>query len=147
MFAEYTFLLLSVKMSIQDCAQLRFGNRSSFGCAKNLGLPLRASMSLRGVWDFRDSLGQVVIALTPTSFIVWPNSHHFDINKGGTKFYTLSKGELSALAKANCSRAEIAADVGDVMFFIGGKVVHGSPGVPAGEAARIMTYAHWAPSR
>ena len=79
-------------------------------------------------------VGQVVIALTPTSFLVWPKSHLVAINPGGSKFYPLSKKDLASLEREGCRKTTIMAQPGDVLFFLGGQ---------AGARFRLWTECLW----
>ena len=89
----------------------------------------------------REGSFQVVIALTDTTFLVWPDSHLVPIGRDCSKkgFYALSKGEKAQLDKARCAKVAVAAVAGDVLIMLGGLCVHSSPGVPAEESERIAT--------
>ena len=86
---------------------------------------------------------QIVIALSKTKGIVWPGSHKYIFGKSADKFYKLSQADLRLLKSKGCQKKEVDLDVGSVLVFLGGVMVHGSPAVQDGEAPRIMTYAHW----
>lgn len=88
---------------------------------------------------------EVVIALSPTTFVLWPGSHKVTLNPGGSGYYALKARDMATLEAAGVVKAVIPAAAGDVLFFLGGKMVHGSPGVADGDGARIATYAHWIP--
>ena len=66
-------------------------------------------------------------------------------NPDGSGLYVLTARDLAALQSAGIVKAEIAAAAGNVLFFLGGKTVHGSPAVADHEGARFATYAHWVP--
>ena len=86
---------------------------------------------------------QIVIALSKTKGIVWPGSHMHAFGLQAKKFYKLDEDDLCRLAQQGCTAKEVDLDVGDVLVFLGGVMVHGSPAVGHGEAPRCMTYAHW----
>ena len=117
-------------------------------------LPERCSLKPPGTTEWvphldraRHGSFQVVIALTQTTFIVWPGSHLHQISRGTTKkgYYQLTKAEKVELAKAGHGRLALPAEAGDVLIMLGGLCVHSSPGVAANEVERIVTYAHWVP--
>ena len=58
-------------------------------------------------------------------------------------YHVLTATELKALAE-QCQQVHIPVGRGDVLFFVGGAMVHESPPVQSGAATRYMTYAHWA---
>ena len=105
--------------------------------------------------DHREGTLQCVIALTQTSFLVWPGSHRAVIpsKQGsglrvakGQGYRRLDRQDLESLKENFGShRLEIPAAAGDVLLFIGGRLVHSSPAVSADEPTRIMAYAHWSP--
>ena len=91
---------------------------------------------------------QIVIALSKTTGIVWPGSHKLVIgkkkkHKKEKDYYELEEKDFRLLKTKGCSEKTVDLDVGDVLVFMGGVMVHGSPGLCVGEAPRIMTYAHW----
>jgi hypothetical protein len=88
---------------------------------------------------------QVVIALTDTSFLVWPFSHLQPIGRDhATKgFYALTKADKEMLTQAGSAQLAVPASAGDVLIMLGGLCVHSSPRVQEGESERIATYAHW----
>ena len=86
---------------------------------------------------------QIVIALSKTKGIVWPGSHKHGIGQNSQKFYKLTNDDFNFLKSKGCEEKEVDLDVGDVLVFLGGVMVHGSPAIGQGEAPRIMTYAHW----
>jgi hypothetical protein len=90
---------------------------------------------------------QVVIALTTTTFIVWPGSHLHPIGRHTTKkgYYQLTKVDKNDLEQAGHGRLAVAAEAGDVLIMMGGVCVHSSPGVAKDQSERIATYAHWVP--
>ena len=88
---------------------------------------------------------QVVIALSPTKFVIWPRSHTVALNPQGKGYYVLTPTDLAKLQTAGSVKTEIPSDPGDVLFFLGGKIVHGSPAVVDNEGTRFATYAHWIP--
>ena len=90
-------------------------------------------------------VGKVVIALSPTKFVLWPRSHTRNFNSNGKGFYALKPEDLTILESIGSVKTEISAAPGDVLFFLGGKIVHGSPGIADSEGARFATYAHWIP--
>ena len=49
-----------------------------------------------------------------------------------------------AKLEKHCRQLVIPVNPGDVVFLVGGALVHSSPAVRAGDATRFMTYAHWA---
>lgn len=119
------------------------------GClAKDLELvPERSSIKVDGCPEFGPHLDmnrqgdiQAVIALTETSFVVWPGTHKLQIGPAdGTGYYKLTSDDLFMVEGQGCKRLDIKAAVGDALFMTGGRLVHGSP---AGEAEeRICTYA------
>jgi hypothetical protein len=95
----------------------------------------------------REGSFQVVIALTDTTFLVWPRSHLQPIGRDHFKkgFYALSKGDKELLETAGCTKLAVPAMAGDVLVMLGGVCVHSSPAVLATESERIATYAHWVP--
>jgi hypothetical protein len=117
-------------------------------------LPERCSLKPPGTTEWvahldraRHGSLQVVIALTTTTFIVWPGSHLHPIGRHTTKkgYYQLSKAEKDELELAGHGRLAVAAVAGDVLIMMGGVCVHSSPGVAKTESERIATYAHWVP--
>ena len=54
----------------------------------------------------REGSFQVVIALTDTTFLVWPDSHLVPIGRDCSKkgFYSLSRGEKAQLDQAGCAK-------------------------------------------
>jgi hypothetical protein len=95
----------------------------------------------------REGSFQVVIALTDTTFLVWPGSHRHPIGRDHFKkgFYPLSKDDLGLLEREGCTKLSIPASAGDVLVMLGGLCVHSSPAVLETESERIATYAHWVP--
>jgi hypothetical protein len=95
----------------------------------------------------REGTFQVVIALTDTTFLVWPLSHKLPIGRdySGKGFYTLTKADNQLLELAGCAKLAVPAVAGDVLIMMGGVCVHSSPKVGADEKERIATYAHWVP--
>ena len=93
----------------------------------------------------REGSYQVVIALTATTWLVWPDSHRVEIARDTTNkgFYTLSADDLDTLARAGSRQQAVPALAGDVLVMLGGICVHSSPRVQALDAERIATYAHW----
>ena len=87
---------------------------------------------------------QCVLALAAGAFDVWPGSHVLEMR--GHDHFHLSQDDLSHL-RANSQQLIFACDPGDVLIFIGGMFIHGSPSVGAGDPSpRIMTYAtFWPP--
>ena len=82
-------------------------------------------------------VGQVVIALSATHFVLWPKSHRVHINPGGAKFHALSKAEMGKLEQRGSHRVDIAAQPGDVLVFLGGE---------AGVAVSLCTAGSCGPS-
>ncbi len=95
----------------------------------------------------REGSFQVVIALTDTTFLVWPDSHLQHIGRDHAKkgFYTLTKQDKDVLKKAGCVKMAVPASAGDVLIMLGGVCVHSSPKVEMNDSERIATYAHWVP--
>ena len=89
---------------------------------------------------------QCVVALSPGAFLVWPRSHKSGLAQqlGKTGFHTLTKGELAALPERSST---LPAKAGDVLLMQGGTLVHGSPDVPEGSAARVVAYANFDPEQ
>ena len=85
---------------------------------------------------------QIVIPLCRTAAILWPGSHKYDFGDD-TPLYTLTPEDLCHLKAKGCHREEVDLNMGDVLVFLGGRMVHGSPAVGDGEAPRCKTYAHW----
>ena len=48
-----------------------------------------------------------------------------------------------AWLETECKRLCIPVNRRDVVFWVGGTMVHASPAVPPGAATRFMTYARW----
>lgn len=86
---------------------------------------------------------QIVIALSKTTGVLWPGSHKYVFGRKAENFYKLTEQDLRILKQKGCKETEVDLDVGDVLVFLGGLMVHGSPAVRVGEAPRFMTYAHW----
>ena len=91
-------------------------------------VPERCSVKPPGSAEFPAHLDQhrrgtlqVIIALTPTSFVVWPKSHLVAINPGGSKYYALTKQDVSTLEQEGCRRTLMPAQPGDVMLMVGGE--------------------------
>jgi hypothetical protein len=89
---------------------------------------------------------QCAIALTDGAFTVVPSSHAVDVKEWQllNNFYVpaeeLSKHGLASL-DLRCSR-------GDVMIWVGGRTVHGSPPVSPDGCNRVFTYAQfWPPKK
>jgi len=87
---------------------------------------------------------QIVIALSVTSFLVWPRSHKSGLAERVAKigFYQLTNEEIQDLPKP---RLLVPAAVGDVLVMRGGTLVHGSPATEKGDPTRIVTYANFDP--
>jgi hypothetical protein len=91
---------------------------------------------------------QIIIAVTPTSFVLYPKTHTdhvllLEAQSAGTAkgYHVLSRASLDSLQqRCNTSRLEIEAQPGDCCVFQGG-LVHSSPAVQTG--VRICTYAHF----
>ena len=56
------------------------------------------------------------------------------------KFVKFSAAELG---RWRCSKLSVHGKTGDICVFKGGEIVHGSPGVAAGEPTRFCTYANF----
>ena len=84
---------------------------------------------------------QIVIALSNTSFSVWPRSHK-DTGpwSRSEKFYALSVDEVEALS---AGKLHVAGKPGDILLMQGGSLVHGSPAVASDGDARFMCYANF----
>jgi hypothetical protein len=115
-------------------------------------VPERCSIKVPGCPEWlphldrsREGTYQVVIALTPTTFLVWPDSHRVLIGRGSPSrgYYKLTTADLQMLEEAGCKKEVVPAQEGDVLIMLGGLMVHSSPGVSDGESERIATYAHW----
>ena len=97
----------------------------------------------------RDGSYQIVVAASTTSFSVWPGTHEYagPMIQGPKKTY-LSKKGVANLIKAGYVHCAIPGEPGDVMLFIGGQVIHGSPGVPSdSHYPRICTYPEFWPKK
>ena len=98
-----------------------------------------------------DDIGrtQVVIALSPGAFDVWPGSHKLSLKGSGCvkgHFHTTSA--LDRYLQNSCPHVVFACSPGDVLLFKGGLTFHGSPAIGrANPSPRVMTYAtFWPPS-
>ena len=90
---------------------------------------------------------QAVISLSVTSFLVFPYSHMADFLPRTNGFYKLSKDDITRLG-TECGSFEtcIPANIGDVLFFVGGDFVHGSVPVREHDPTRYVAYAQFWPS-
>jgi len=113
--------------------------------------PERVSVKPAGCPRFRayldlDRLGgaQCVIALSPGAFLVWPRSHRSGLAQmlGKQGFHELTRAELDTLPEGS---ATLPAMAGDILLMQGGTLVHGSPAVMNGDAARVVMYANFDP--
>lgn len=93
----------------------------------------------------REGSYQVVIALTATTFLVWPQSHRVLVGRAPSSksFHKLTAADMSKLEQAGSKKKAVPAQPGDVLVMLGGITVHSSPAVLEGESERIATYAHW----
>jgi hypothetical protein len=114
-------------------------------------VPERCSIKVPGCPEWvahldrsREGSYQVVIALTATSFLVWPDSHRVAIARDKSGFHALLPDELEVLEQAGCRPQAVPASAGDVLVMLGGLLVHSSPRVQVQDGARIATYANWA---
>ena len=73
--------------------------------------------------------------------LVWKGSHRARLANTG-KYYELTSDELCALQE-RCPEQLVPMSPGDVMVMVGGRLVHGSPAISAGQPARWATYAHF----
>jgi hypothetical protein len=147
-------ILMSEKLLIQITKATRAAIQSFSGGRALADLPESCSIKVPGCPEWvphldraREGSFQVAIALTDTSFLVWPGSHRQLIGRDHFKkgFYALSKGDMQLLATAGCTKLAVPAKAGDVLVMLGGLCVHSSPAVLATEGERIATYAHWVP--
>jgi len=87
---------------------------------------------------------QVIVALTDTSFVLFPRSHKKFVDKKTSRSYTLTDDDIKDLAeKWGSVYTEVEAKAGDVCIFEGGTFAHGSPSTRLGDSARIVTFCHY----
>jgi hypothetical protein len=84
---------------------------------------------------------QNVLSTSQSEFSVWPGTHkYFGEMKLWDKGY-LSDDGIGVLRKAGFQELLIPASAGDVLIFVGGKLIHGSPKIPSESTSpRICTY-------
>ena len=99
-----------------------------------------------------DGRFQVVLAATAGHFLVWPGTHKIKpsaMKHRELRPFYLDDKYMAQLQAQGYSRWQIPCNPGDVLLFQGGRLIHGSPGVPAtpGNSTRVMTYCKfWPPT-
>lgn len=90
---------------------------------------------------------QAVICLSATSFLVFPYSHKAAFLPRTNRYYALTSKDIFRLGSELSSyETYVPANVGDVLFFVGGDFVHGSVGVAANDPTRYVAYAQFWPT-
>ena len=93
---------------------------------------------------------QVVLASTAGHFLVWQGTHKIEpstMKHDKLKSFYLDETYIAQLQAQGYARWQIPCNPGDVLLFQGGRLIHGSPGVPAtpGNSTRVMTYCKFWP--
>ena len=118
----------------------RFAERVSVKPGASPKLPAHIDGNRRGSY-------QAIICLSVTSFLVFPYSHKAHFLPRTNRYYKLSSDDIMRLGSEFSSyETFVPANVGDVVFFIGGDFVHGSVAVRAKDPTRYVAYAQFWPT-
>ena len=91
---------------------------------------------------------QIVVSCSVTQFCFWPRTHQYKGNLPRNKEGCVTPGGEQILKDSGYTSETYCADVGDVLLFVGGDLIHGGPAVAnSSTEARVCLYPEfWPPN-